>query len=132
MELLLGLALALRTGEVHGGEPGGGADDGGAWFCDYRHVTGGSGLSLRIRSCGARRRWMRSGARGSIRAGLRHGAVTVTSHASLMTGDIHRTWRETQMTATERRGPTLAETLRAAGFATGAFCRGFPLGRRFG
>jgi len=59
--------------------------------------------------------------------------ITQTSHASLLTG------RNPQGHAARHNGmridetvPTLAERLKAAGLATGAFVAAFPLDRRFG
>jgi arylsulfatase A-like enzyme/cytochrome c-type biogenesis protein CcmH/NrfG len=59
--------------------------------------------------------------------------ITLTSHASLMTGRYppghgarHNGVR------LDERTPTLAATLSAAGFATGGFVAAFPLDRRFG
>jgi choline-sulfatase len=59
--------------------------------------------------------------------------ITLTSHASLMTGRYpaghgarHNGMRLDLTT------PTLAETLKQAGFSTGAFVGAFPLDRRFG
>lgn len=59
--------------------------------------------------------------------------ITLTSHASLLTGlyPPHHGARHNGM----RLGPnipTLAELLKARGFATGAFVAAFPLDRRFG
>jgi choline-sulfatase len=59
--------------------------------------------------------------------------ITLTSHASLLTGryPLGHGSRHNGM-AINPSIPTLATTLDAAGFATGAFVSAFPLDRRFG
>ena len=71
-------------------------------------------------------------ARDSTRA-FATAPITLPSHASLMTGRYppghgarHNGMR------VDASVPTLAKTLSAAGFATGAFVSAFPLDRRFG
>ncbi len=59
--------------------------------------------------------------------------ITLPSHASLLTGrypPAHRSRHNGMAVAADV--PTLAETLRRAGFATAAFVAAFPLDRRFG
>jgi choline-sulfatase len=59
--------------------------------------------------------------------------ITLTAHASLLTGrypPAHQA-RHNGM-AVDAALPTLAHTLKGAGFATGAFVAAFPLDRRFG
>lgn len=59
--------------------------------------------------------------------------VTLTSHASLLTGVYPPKHGARHNGIALTAGvPTLATTLKAAGFATGAFVAAFPLDRRFG
>lgn len=59
--------------------------------------------------------------------------ITLPSHASLMTGRYPPTHRSRHNGMAVAAGvPTLAETLRRAGFSTAAFVAAFPLDRRFG
>jgi len=59
--------------------------------------------------------------------------ITLPSHASLLTG-LYPPGHGSRHNGVAVRGdvPTLAERLRAAGWATGAFVAAFPLDRRFG
>ena len=59
--------------------------------------------------------------------------ITLTSHASLLTG-LNPPGHGARHNGVRVRGepPTLATTLERAGFATGAFVSAFPLDRRFG
>ena len=59
--------------------------------------------------------------------------ITLTSHASLMTG-LYPPGHAARHNGIplDASVPTLAQTLEAAGFATGAFVGAFPLDRRFG
>jgi arylsulfatase A-like enzyme/cytochrome c-type biogenesis protein CcmH/NrfG len=59
--------------------------------------------------------------------------ITLTSHASLLTGVYpSRHGARHNGMRVKANVPTLAEMLRAKGFATGAFIAAFPLDRRFG
>lgn len=63
-----------------------------------------------------------------------HAVVTLPSHTSIMTGQypyVHGV-RDNSGYRVPANAVTLATTLRAAGFSTGAFVGGFPLDQRFG
>jgi choline-sulfatase len=74
-------------------------------------------------------------ARGAARFSHAYAAapITLPSHASLMTGRYPPSHgaRHNGMRV-DPSVPTLAERLKAAGFATGAFVAAFPLDHRFG
>jgi arylsulfatase A-like enzyme/Tfp pilus assembly protein PilF len=63
-----------------------------------------------------------------------HAPLTLPSHADIMTGllPIHHGLSENSKRKLEARFQTLAETAKAAGYATGAFVGAFPLDSRFG
>ena len=73
------------------------------------------------------------GARSTVRLRFRSAPITLTSHATIMTGRYppghgarHNGMR------LDPDVPTIADALRQAGFATAAFVAAFPLDRRFG
>jgi arylsulfatase A-like enzyme len=63
-----------------------------------------------------------------------HTPLTLPSHANILTGylPIQHGLSENSKAKLEARFQTLAETLKAAGYATGAFVGAFPLDSRFG
>ena len=64
---------------------------------------------------------------------LTHAPLTLPAHASLLTGlTPPRHGARDNGQALPAGVPTLAESFRAAGYATGAFVSGFPLDHRFG
>ena len=63
-----------------------------------------------------------------------HAVVTLTSHASILTGTYpyEHGVRDNTGYRLDPKRPTAASLLKAQGFTTGAFVGGFPLDRRFG
>lgn len=63
-----------------------------------------------------------------------HNVVTLPSHANILTGlyPWQHGIRDNAGFTLDAKHPTIAETLRASGYATGAFVSAFPLDSRFG